>query len=109
MTNSLFLNPVTSDELVKLISSLKSSNAQGWDGVSIIIGKKIYSNCISVLLHVISLSFLKGIFSKEMKIAKVIPLYKNDFFNSFEAGNCASNSSFKRMKNTHKQFNKNKS
>ena len=46
--------------------------------VSINIVKKIYSNCINVLLHVISLLFLKGIFPKEMKIAKVIPLYKND-------------------------------
>ena len=75
VTNSLFLNPVTSDELVKLISSLKSANAQGWDGILINIA---YSNCINVLLNVISLSFSKGIFAKEMKIAKVIPLYKND-------------------------------
>ena len=78
VTNSLLLNPVTSDELVRLISSLKSSNAQGWDGILISIVKKTYSNCINVLLHVISLSFSKGIFPKEMKIAKVIPLYKND-------------------------------
>ena len=76
MTSSLFLNPVTSDELVKLMSSLKSSNAQGWDGISINIVKKSYPNCINVLLHVISLS--KAILSKEMKIANVIPLYKND-------------------------------
>ena len=41
VTNSLFLNPVTSDELVKLIESLKSSNARGWDGISIkIVTKK---------------------------------------------------------------------
>ena len=30
LTNSLFLNPVTSDEFVKLIVSLKSSNAHRW-------------------------------------------------------------------------------
>ena len=78
VTNSLFLNPVTSDELVKLISSLKASNAQGWDGISINIVKKTYLNCINVLLHIISLSFSKRIFHKEMKIAKGIPLYKSD-------------------------------
>ena len=80
VTNSLVLNSVTSDQLVKLISSNheQSSNAQEWDGISINIVKKTYPNCINVLLHVISLSFSKGILPKEMKIAKVIPLYKND-------------------------------
>ena len=42
VTNLLFLNPVTSDVLGKLILSLKSSNAQGWDGILIFnIVKKI--------------------------------------------------------------------
>ena len=55
---------------------MKSSNAQEWDSISINIGKKTYSNCINVLLHAISLSFSKGIFLKEMKIAIVIPRKK---------------------------------
>ena len=78
MSNSFFLDPVTSDEIIKLILSLKTSNAQGWDGIAVNIVKKSYHNCIDILTHVIHLSFSKGVFPSEMKTAKVIPLYKND-------------------------------
>ena len=67
-----------SDELIKLVLSLKSSNAQGCDVISINIGKKSHRNCIKVLLHVIRLSFSKGKFPEEMKIANVIPVHKNN-------------------------------
>ena len=40
--------------------------------------KKTYRNCKNFLLHVIALLFSKEIFHKEIKIAKVIFLYKKE-------------------------------
>ena len=74
----MFLDPVTNDEIIKLIISLKTSNAEGWDGIAVNSVKKSYHNCIDILTHVIHLSFSKGVFPSDMKTAKVIPLYKND-------------------------------
>ena len=40
--------------------------------------KVIYQNYISVLTHVFNLSIEDAIFPRELKIARVIPLFKSD-------------------------------
>ena len=73
----MFLTPVTEEEIINIISSLKNSSA-GWDEISAQIIKSTVHLFISPLTHVCNLSFLQGVFPRELKIAKVIPLYKSD-------------------------------
>ena len=73
--SSLFLNPVTSEEISSIIRSFKNSSA-GWDSISANVMKVTYKKYISVLTHVFNSSIEKGVFLKELKIARVIPLLK---------------------------------
>ena len=75
--SSVFLNPVTSEEISSIIRSLKNSSA-GWDSIGANVVKVTYQKYISVLTHVFNLSIGEGVFPKELKIARVIPLFKSD-------------------------------
>ena len=74
--NSLFLTPVTSYELQKLFNNLKES-ASGWDKFDSKIIKQSSAVLITPFLHICNLSLEKGVFPRQLKIAKVIPLFKS--------------------------------
>ena len=79
--NTIFLHPVVNDEVQKIINDLKSSSP-GWDKISGKVIKATYQSFIQPLTHVINLSFSQGVFPTEMKIAKVLPFFKNgDLYN----------------------------
>ena len=72
---TLYLNPVTEDELKKLICNIKKSGS-GWDNIGGNVIKQTHVSFITPLTHVFNLSISQGIFPSELKVAKVIPLYK---------------------------------
>ena len=72
---SMCVDSVSHDELKTIIKSLKESSP-GWDEISAKVIKSTFENFKTPLLHVLNLSILKGVFPSEMKIAKVIPLFK---------------------------------
>ena len=45
--------------------------------------KKVINNIAKPLTHICNLSFQSGRFANKMKIAKVIPLYKNESKHSY--------------------------
>ena len=58
-------------------STLCLKNARtGWDGISARIVKLSYKYFLVPLVHICTLSLIHGVFPNELKIAKVIPLYK---------------------------------
>ena len=67
--------PVTELEVVEILKDLKSSSP-GWDDISPNIVKMTFSFFLKPLHHICNLSILHGIFPNELKIAKVIPLFK---------------------------------
>ena len=73
---SIFLEAVTSNELSILIDNLKLSKSPGPDNI----GPKIIYDSKSVLLepllYIYNLSLKTGMVPSQMKIAKVIPIYK---------------------------------
>ena len=69
--NYIFLGEVSSDEISKVI------NCPGWDDINSKVGKSTYHLYITPLKYLINLSLAQGVFSKELKIAKVIPIYKS--------------------------------
>ena len=74
-SSSIFLDPVTESELVELITNLKMSSP-GWDNFNTKIIKSVYLLFLNPLNHIFNLSLKHGVFPDELKMAKVIPLFK---------------------------------
>jgi len=74
---SLFLTPVTYNELIITMNSLSNSKSVGSDGLNPIIIKSNFSFIANQLLYIFNLSFSKGIFPKLLKNAIVIPVFKS--------------------------------
>ena len=73
---SMFINPVNVTELSEIILSLNNSSP-GWDGLDTNIIKKLFGLIVHPLVYVINLCIEQGSFPKELKIAKIIPIYKS--------------------------------
>jgi hypothetical protein len=76
MVNSIFLFPVTEQEIDDIIHNLKAKKSCGWDEISMWIIKKCKSSLISPLNKLINKCFEVGIFPDCLKIAIVKPLLK---------------------------------
>ena len=75
IANSIFIRPVNENEVVAILKDMKNSSP-GWDCISPKIVKQTYRYFLEPLVHVTNMSILHGVFPDELKIAKVIPLYK---------------------------------
>lgn len=74
-----FLNPITTKEIIDIVRDLKSKSSTGYDEIDIVIVKRVI-HIIHVcypLCHIFNESMKKLIFPEKLKIAKVIPVYKN--------------------------------
>ena len=82
---SLYLKPVTSEEMSNILLSLKIS-ATGWEEIPVKFLK--LSNCYIVqpLTFISNLSLFQGVFPDKMKLANAIPLHTSDdpmYFNHY--------------------------
>lgn len=74
--NTIFLTPVTSDEILKIINNLKNSFSRGLDEIPDIIVKKCSHLLVTPLLDICNSSITAGKFPENLKIAKVYPVFK---------------------------------
>ena len=77
LTETLFLCPTYEEEITNIIKNLKCGSAAGWDEIST---KIVKSSCFHIrvmLRHIFNLSLLSGIFPNELKITRVVPLFKS--------------------------------
>ena len=74
---SIFLEPVTEEELNKLIKNLKDS-ANGWDDLGSKFIKLSIEFIVTPLSYICNQSLQEGVFPRQLKIANVIPLYKSE-------------------------------
>ena len=72
----MYVTPVETSEICTIINGMKESSA-GWDGIHAKIVKSTYNLYLDTLTHVFNLSITKGIFPRELKVAKVIALFKS--------------------------------
>jgi hypothetical protein len=74
--NSIFISPVTEEEVVSLAKNLKDKLTAGYDDIP----KNLVKQCIQLikvpLTHIYNVSLRSGVFPDEWKAAKVKPLYK---------------------------------
>ena len=73
---SMYMIPTESDEISKIIKSLKTKKSTGHDNISITMLKSLHSELSKPLASIINMSLVKGIIPNTMKLAKVIPIYK---------------------------------
>ena len=74
--NTMVLNEVVQDEVKLVIKNLKEGSC-GWDGLSATVLKASYASFIEPLTHVLNMSISQGIFPNELKVARVVPLFKS--------------------------------
>ena len=76
--SSLFIKPTTPSEVMDLISNLKIGKSVGPFSIPTSILQLTKNIICFPLTEIINLSFLTGTFPDNLKIAKIIPIFKND-------------------------------
>lgn len=74
--NSIYLEPTTPEEVLKLILSIRNTNSVGYDQISTVALKNVAHLIAEPLCHIINLSLEQGIFPNKLKFAVVKPLHK---------------------------------
>ena len=75
ISQSMAIMPIIKNDVIDIIKNQKVSSP-GWDSISAVVVKATYSCFIEPLTHILNLSVMYGVFPSELKLAKVIPLYK---------------------------------
>ena len=76
LSQSIFLS-ATNEEEITMCTKLLNNGSPGWDNIS---SKIIKTSCpliIQPLTHIFNLSLSTGVFPDELKIARIIPLFKS--------------------------------
>ena len=73
----MFISPVNEPEVIRIITLCKRKDSMDYDDISRWVLSRIAPHVVKPLVHIFNLSFFTGIFPSELKIAKVIPLFKN--------------------------------
>ena len=71
------VHEISAAEIMTVIFTLNNSTA-GHDGIPAFIMKQCINEYMTPLTYLINLSINEGVFPYELKIAKVIPIYKSD-------------------------------
>ena len=74
--NSLFFEEISQQEVINLCTSLRSGTATGFDNIPISLIKETITLISSPLAHIFNLSITSGTVPMELKIARVVPLFK---------------------------------
>ena len=73
----MFLNPVTENEILNIVKSIKSKTSVDLDDISMLLVKKIIIQIVKPLKYICNASFQQGLFPDKMKTAKILPLFKS--------------------------------
>lgn len=77
LVNSIFLNPITKNELINHISTLKNGSSPGYDGIKAHIIKQTHLEIIDPLLYIFNLIFETGNIPPEFKTSIITPIHKS--------------------------------
>ena len=72
----MFIFPITEEELIDVVNKHKSKKSSDCNRSSMKMIKKVINLIRKPLTNIFNKSFNSGIFPEEMKIAKVIPVFK---------------------------------
>ena len=83
-SHSIFIDPVVPSDITNTAHKLKSKSSFGHDEISTKLLKQTINNITLPITHMINRSFITGIVPDQMKIAKVVPVYKSSERNSIK-------------------------
>lgn len=75
--NWMYLKPITQNELIDIISKLKTNSSSGPDGISSKLIKNIHPFILSPLAHIINMIFKNGKLPHQWKESIITPVYKS--------------------------------
>lgn len=75
--NSFYLYPTNTNEVAKIVKQMKNGLSTGHDTLNNSLLKYIIEGITDPLVHILNSSLEKGIFPDNMKLAKIIPLFKS--------------------------------
>ncbi len=75
--DSLFFTPTDSDEIIKLCLALKSNASSGHDEIKPEVVKFVRTLIAHPLTHIFNLSLSSGVVPSQLKIARVVPIFKS--------------------------------
>ena len=81
--NNFYLKPISPAELIDISRKIRSKTSKGHDGISSKLMKETIHEIAIPLTHIMNLSFSNGIVPDDMKIAKIIPIFKSGNHSSF--------------------------
>ena len=76
IADSLFLNPVSSHDILSCIRQMDASKASGPYSIPSRILRLIEDIIAEPLSDIVNLSFVVGVFPERLKTAEVVPVYK---------------------------------
>lgn len=76
ISNSIFLAPVDSNEIRKIVAALRNKKSSGYDNIPMSAIKSCIHYIAEPLAHIINLTLETGIFPEQLKKALIKPLYK---------------------------------
>ena len=71
-----FYQPTHEEEVIKVAHQLKPKTSQGFDNLSTCIIQTTMKEVAAPLTHIFNQSFLLGVVPDQMKIAKIVPVFK---------------------------------
>lgn len=74
---TMFLKPLTENELIGHIASLKNGSSPGHDNISVNVIKQTHRQILVPLLHIFNLILVKGVIPSHFKISVVVPIHKS--------------------------------
>ena len=74
--NSMFIDSVDTHEIRSIINKLKAKSSSGFDNISCKMVKLSTYYIIEPITHIINVSLNTGVVPKNMKVAKVVPIFK---------------------------------
>ena len=74
---TMFIDATTPSEILNILSNLRNT-AAGFDEFNLSLFKPIFRYILTPLHYLANLSFTTGVVPKELKIARVVPLFKTD-------------------------------
>lgn len=74
--NTMVLNPIVDKEILNIVNQCKNKTSTDFNDLDMKVIKYTIESIVKPLTHIFNLSLQNGQFPHQMKIAKVIPLYK---------------------------------
>lgn len=76
--NSLFMQPVVPQDIIRVINNLKNKKSVGFDGVSTVVIKFVSDVIASPLSHIFNVCISSGIFPEKLKTVIIKPVHKKN-------------------------------